>query len=299
MSQRVSPPRPTILGVSVRTDWVDYGRPAAEALRQAISEAKAGEPLSPVSVVVPSNHVGVATRRLLASGLLGPVSPRGTGLAAVTFLTVYRLGELLGAPRLAADGRRPVSTPVIGAAMRSALSDEPGIFAPVAAHPATETALIGAYRELRDLSPDALDALAAQSRRAADVVRLQRAARQQLEPAWYDEEDLLDAAVAALVDDRSAAELGSVVVYLPQRISRHGARLLVAVAQHRPLGIIAGTTGVEAADSEVVLSVRRIEDSSELPQPDRPDRPAADAADAPGSSPPPMPTRKCVRPFAR
>ncbi|MGH9081560.1 MAG: hypothetical protein ACRDYE_16050, partial [Acidimicrobiales bacterium] len=115
--------------MSVRTRWVPYGRPAGQALRQAIHEAKAGDPLSPVSVVVPSNHVGVATRRLLASGSLGPVADRGTGLAAVTFLTVYRLGELLGAAPLAAQGRRPVSTPVLGAALRAALAERPGVFA--------------------------------------------------------------------------------------------------------------------------------------------------------------------------
>ena len=200
LSQRVSPPRPTILGVSVRTHWVDYGRPAAEALRQAISEAKAGEPLSPVSVVVPSNHVGVATRRLLASGLLGPVSAPGHRSGGRDLPHRLPARGAARCPRLAAEGRRPVSTPVI--ARRPAV--RPGRRArdlrPGRRPPGHRDRAIAAYRELRDLSPDALDALATQSRRAADVVRLQRAARQQLEPAWYDEEDLLDAAVAALVD---------------------------------------------------------------------------------------------------
>ncbi len=250
--------------MSARVQWVGYGRPAGEALRLAISEAKGGDPLAPVSVLVPSNHVGVATRRLLASGVLGPVSARGTGIAAVSFLTVYRLGELLGAAALAAQGRRPVSTPVLGAALRAALDADPGVFGPVAAHPATETALVGAYRELRDLSPAALDTLARQSPRATDVVRLQGAARRHLMDAWYDEEDLLQAAVEAL-DERSAAGLGSVLVYLPQRISRHGADLLRAVAVRRPLGIIAGSTGDESADAEVVLSVRRVAGASGAP----------------------------------
>ncbi|HEV3282439.1 MAG TPA: PD-(D/E)XK nuclease family protein [Acidimicrobiales bacterium] len=262
--------------MSVRTRWVGYGQPAAQALRQAIDEAKAGDPLSPVSVVVPSNHVGVATRRLLASGSLGPLSGRGTGMAAVNFLTVYRLGELLGAATLAGQGRRPVSTPVIGAALRAALAVQPGVFAPVATHPATETALIGAYRELRDLSGATLQALADQSRRAADVVRLHQTSRRQLEHSWYDEEDLLDAAVVSLVDDR-AAELGSVLVYLPQRVSRHGARLLGAVAGRRSLSIIAGTTGVETADREVVLSVRRLDGSPAYPDHGPPEPAVVDA----------------------
>ncbi len=206
-------------------------------------------------------------------------------MAAVTFLTVYRLGELLGAPRLAAEGRRPVSTPVIGAALRAALADEPGIFAPVAAHPATETALIAAYRELRDLAPDALAALAGQSQRAADVVRLQRSTRRRLHGSWYDEEDLLDTATDALAGNHSgpgpgagsgpgsgagsgAADLGTVIVYLPQRISRHGADLLRAVAGCRPLSVIAGTTGDESADAEVVMSVRRLGGTPDAPPPE-------------------------------
>src|SRR5580692_2347801 len=177
------------------TEWVRFGRPAADSLRLAIAEAKGGDPLVPVTVIVPSNHVGVAARRLLASGVLGPVTEQGSGIAAVTFLTVYRLGELLGSSRLASSGRRPVSTPVIGSAIRAELALSPGVFGPVATHPATETALVGTYRELRDLTSGALDALATQSRRASDVIRLHRAARERLAPSWYDEEDLLDAAV--------------------------------------------------------------------------------------------------------
>src|SRR3954447_8944335 len=86
--------RSSAMGLSVQ--WVRYGREAAQALRASIAAAKAGEPLAPVTVVVPSNHVGVAARRLLATGALGPVSG-GIGLVAVTFVTPYRLAELLGA----------------------------------------------------------------------------------------------------------------------------------------------------------------------------------------------------------
>jgi ATP-dependent helicase/nuclease subunit B len=246
--------------VSVDIRWVRYGRPAAEALRSAINQAKGDEPLTPVSVVVPSNYVGVATRRLLASGTLGPVCERGIGVAAVSFVTVYRLAELLGSTRLAAGGRRPVSTPVIAAALRAALAERPGIFAPVADHAATETALIAAYRELRDLSAGALDALARTSDRAADVVRLHRTARATLEPAFYDEEDLLDSAADILRVDRLAAErLGTVIVYMPERLSRHGGALLATVAATSELVVLAGTTGDAKADAEVDRSVRRIE----------------------------------------
>ena len=79
----------------------------AQALRDAVAAGKQGDPLSPVSVVVPTNYVGVAARRMLGSGALGPVTDRGVGIAGVTFLTVYRVAEMLGAPRLAGGGAPP------------------------------------------------------------------------------------------------------------------------------------------------------------------------------------------------
>ena len=246
------------MGIDIR--WVRYGRPAAEELRSAISLAKGDEPLAPVTIVVPSNYVGVATRRLLASGALGSVCGRGIGVAAVSFVTVYRLAELLGSAQLAGSGRRPVSTPVIAAALRSALAQDPGIFAPVAGHAATETALVAAYRELRDLSEGALDALAGSSDRAADVVRLHRTARASLESQFYDEEDLLTSAAEALRKDETAARrLDTVIVYLPERLSRHGGALLGVVADANAVLVLAGTTGDARADAEVERSVRRID----------------------------------------
>jgi hypothetical protein len=125
-----------------------YGREAVAALHAQIVAAKAGEPLTPVTVLVPTNSVGVATRRLLGSGALGPVTARGAGVVGVSFLTVLRLAELLAAPALAAAQRRPVSTPVVAAAVRRVLAQQPGLFAPVVAHPATEEALVAAHREL-------------------------------------------------------------------------------------------------------------------------------------------------------
>lgn len=243
--------------MALRVVWSSYGREAALALRDAVAQAKGGEPLAPVTVVVPSNHVGVASRRLLASGELGPVAGTGVGLAAVTFVTVYRLAELLGAAALAGQGKRPVSTPVLAAAIRAELAKDAGLFGPVKDHPATESALVSTYRELRDCSPAALDALARTSKRAREVVRIHRATRERLEERWSDEEDLLDAA-ASLTGSPAAAELGAVVVHLPQRLTQHAARLLVALSAHVPTTVVAGRTGVPEADDEVRTSLARL-----------------------------------------
>ena len=194
------------------------------------------------------NYVGVATRRLLASGALGSICGRGIGVAAVSFVTVYRLAELLGSAQLAGSGRRPVSTPVIAAALRSALTREPGIFAPVAGHAATETALVEAYRELRDLSDGALDALARSS------AGRRRRPPAQSGPGQPGGGVLRRGGPARRPPPRrcvgmeaAAAVLGTVIVYLPERLSRHGGALLGAVAEaserHRPGGDHRGRPG--------------------------------------------------------
>lgn len=251
--------------MGVRVEWVRYGRAGVGVLRERIAAIKGAEPLTPVTVVVPSNHVGVATRRLLASGALGPVCGHGVGVAAISFVTPYRLAELLGAPRLAGAGRRPVSTPVIAAALRGVLAASPGVFAPVAAHPATEAALVAAYRELRDVAPDGLDAVAATGRRAHDVVRLHRAAHSRLAPEWYDEQDLMAAAADALADPARVGDLGGVVVFLPQRVSRDAGAMLAALGTHADVTVLAGATGDEAADAEVLAGLRRIDPAVPAP----------------------------------
>src|SRR5690606_21626125 len=141
------------------------------------AQAKGGDALAPVTVVVPSNHVGVTARRLLASGSLGPVTDGGTGVAAVTFLTVFRLAELLAAPVLAAQARGAVSCTVIAATDRRALDEEPDKCAPVAELSPAVRALVPSSAELSDLPHDALDALAAASTRGRPAVGAYRRAR--------------------------------------------------------------------------------------------------------------------------
>ena len=98
---------------------VAYGRPATEALAAAVAAAKEGRPLHPVTVVVGSNFVGLSARRALVRPELGL-----RGLANVQFVTPFRLAELLGADQLL--GTRPLTKPVLGAAVRRTLATEPG-----------------------------------------------------------------------------------------------------------------------------------------------------------------------------
>ena len=236
-----------------------YGRGAAEALRDVVAARKHDDPLAPVTVIVPTNYVGVAARRLLAGGSLGRLTSAGEGVAGVTFLTVYRLAELLGAPRLATASRRPVSTPVLAAAIRHALAHEPGMFAPVAEHPATERALVEAYRELSECEDDDLDRLRGAGRRASEVVRVYRAARAHLRSGWYDERDLMEAATAVVAEGTPVLpDLGAIVLHLPQALTHPAATMLTAVAAVTDVVVIAGTVGVARADAAVRVAVSRL-----------------------------------------
>ena len=235
-----------------------YGPAAFDALASAVAAAKGGEALAPVTIVVPTNAMGVAVRRHLAR--------RRPGIAAVSVLTVFRLAELLGAARLAAAGRRPVSSPVLLAALRRELRHQPGVMAAVATHPATEEAMVSAYRELADLDAGALARLAGGSERAGDVVRVVRAARRRLAPLWYDEADLLDAAgVELTVAPSRVRELGTVVVHLPHDVGRRAGRFLAHLGGQTSLTIVAGLTGAPDADRAVHRSVHRLGASAAPP----------------------------------
>jgi ATP-dependent helicase/nuclease subunit B len=232
------------------------GRGALEALRDTVRACKADHPLAPVTVLVDDNAVGVATRRALASGDFGPICGDRPGLAAVAFSTVYRYGELLGAPALAAAGRRPVSTPVVAAAIRRVLAEHAGVFAPVADHPTTERRLVAAHRELAELDPAQLDAIAAAGSRAAAVVDIHRRTTAALADRWYGEQDLLAAAVEVLVREQPA--LDPLVVYLPRELSPSRAALLRRLGSYTPMTVIAGRSGHVDADRIVEASLARL-----------------------------------------
>ena len=233
-----------------------YGPAAHEALATAVAQAKAGDPLAPVTVVVSNHYVGLAARRAL-----GRREHNGTrGVAAVAFHTAYDLAERLGGAGMAAEGRRGVTMTVIGGAVRSVLRRDPGHFRGVETHPATERALTRAHRELSELGDGQLRALAAQSPRAADVVRIHREVAAGLEAGFSNEQQLSRAAVAAVRADPSAVarQLGPMIVFLPQRITDGQAGLLRAVGEATDTTVVAGATGAEDADAAVVASVRRL-----------------------------------------
>jgi ATP-dependent helicase/nuclease subunit B len=234
--------------------WTGYGAPAYARLAEAIAALKDGDPLAPVTVIVPSNVCGVVARRHLAGGVGGR-----QGVAGLGVLTIDRLAERIAAPALVGAGRRPATNAVLAAAWRGELAGRPGVFAPVADHPATVRALVRAHRELRDVDVAGQTAIAGAGPVAADLVRLHRAVVDRL-AAFYDVADLRREAVAQLTGQPGLRrEIGSTIAFLPQDL-RAGAVALLRALQ--PYVIIAGRTGDDRADDAVVRTIRQLAPST-------------------------------------
>lgn len=230
-------------------ETVPFGRPATEALSRAVARAKrAGAagggrgPLSPVTVAVGSNFAGLSLRRLLGSGELGVA-----GLANVGFLTPFQLAELLAPPR---PGRRPLTNPVLGAAVRRTLADDPGPFGEVATHPATEAAVAGLYAELSHLDGAALARVASTGHMASTAVELHRRVSRRLE-GFDGEPELVSAIIEDLEPTELEARLGHLVWHLPEPATPSLERLMLHLAGAVDTSVLVGLTGDRDADEPV------------------------------------------------
>lgn len=228
---------------------VSYGPAALDALTEAVAAAKAGDPLAPVTVAVPSNYAGLSIRATLA---------QRAPIVNVRFLVLSRVAELVGAPLLAKDGRTPLASWARTEAVRAVLREAPGVFTDVAEHPATERALGTTFKDLRGLDPAALARIAARGPRQADTVRLYTRFVA-LTAGFYDETDLMEAAVRA-VQGRSPAErdLGHVVAYLLERLHPTETALLTALGRKGRASAIFGLTGDTAADQTTRAAARTL-----------------------------------------
>ena len=229
-----------------------YGRPALEMLREVVASIKVDDAMAPVTVLVPNNIAGIVARRFLAHG----TSPGHAGIAGIYFSTLPRLAEQLASHTLTAEGRRPATRPVTAAVIRRRLDENGGGFTQVAAHPSTTRAIAAANTALRDVDGATLTDLTATSTLVADLVRLHREAVADLAPRWYDRTDLLTTATSRVRHDENAtAELGPVVLYLPQDLTRAETAFAQALAERTELCILAGLTGNGRADQCVVDAI--------------------------------------------
>jgi ATP-dependent helicase/nuclease subunit B len=231
-------------------------RDALTALATAVGAAKRGRVLAPVTVLVPTNAVGVTARRWL--GAHG-------GVAAIELLTPARLAERIAGAQLAAAGRRPISTPLIDITVRAVLSAAPGSYAEVAQHPSTITSLRDLARELRIAPPGATERLAAASGRGAEAARIASMVAERLARDWYDEGDLMTLAIEHI--DADAPLFDRAVAFLPRPDLGLGAELLAAVGRRCELDLIVEHTGVPAVDADTNAFAAAVGAADELASP--------------------------------
>ena len=205
-------------------------------------------PLAPVTVVVASNFAGLSLRRLLGSGEFGL-----PGLANVGFLTPFQVAELLTPPR---HDHRALTNPVLGAAVRRALSDDPGPFVEVATHPATEAAVAGLYGELSHLDDEALTRLAAAGPMAATAVALHRRVVGYL-GGFDGEPELVDSILDHPRPSELADRLGHLVWHLPEPPTPSLERLLIRLVGLAESTVLVGLTGDLSADEPVLALMDR------------------------------------------
>ena len=225
-----------------------YGRPATTALRAAIDLAKAGSPLAPVTVIVPSNFAGLAARRVLGAGIVGL-----GGIANVSFLTPFRLAELIAAGAM--PERRPLTNPVLGAAVRASLVETETVLSAVAEHQATERAVAAAYAELSNIDDALLDEVAEHGATARAAVRVFRDIQRRLVD-HHEEGDVARAATERLDDQLD--QFGHLVWFLPDQATPPIARFLHAAFERNPTSVIIGVTGNHDADKLAERTCERV-----------------------------------------
>ena len=235
-----------------------FGATATNALAATIAAAKAGDPLDPVTVIVPGNLTGLALRRQLGA--------RGDGLFNVRFFVLDRLAELLGAGTLAAAGRRPLDDAVKAAFVRQVLAAKPAPLERVASAENTERAVIELLDELQASGPGAIDALRQFSRRGRDLAVIAERFRSLVAHSFYDEHDLAIAAARAIAGgEADLRDVGQVVLHLPHRLGYAQLELVDTLADIDRLWAVVGLTGEADADAEALSLVAHLAPRLEAP----------------------------------
>jgi ATP-dependent helicase/nuclease subunit B len=150
-----------------------FGSPATAALKQLVTDAKGGDPLAPVDVVIPSSVASVSVRRELAD----------PGLVNVRFSLFPQLADRLAARQMALAGITALAPAARSLAVRTAIRNGRGPLAAAGAHASTAVLLEGLARELDDVEAFRgahLERLDQAGARGAEVAAIYRAYRDEV-----------------------------------------------------------------------------------------------------------------------
>lgn len=230
--------------MTVQATRVRPGPASIQWLRDRAAAIQQGDPLAPVTVIVPNNYVGLGLRRAFAQ----------QGYANVRFTSVARIAEGIGAGALAENGWSPLTPILEDALIRAAIRAATG-FGAVAQHPSLIDTLQSLFRALRER--EATDAERAEWSGSGQMASAALGAfthfERELEARHlYDDRTGLDVAATALATTSAGAlrEVGVVVVYLPGRLAPAAARFISALASRVPVEVGLGWCADEAADAD-------------------------------------------------
>jgi len=220
-----------------------FGKESVSVLAEAVRQAKAGDPLAPVTVATQSSYARLHLRRageMLSAGVLN-----------VSFMPLSRVAELLALPLLAAEGLKPLRPVLAAEIVRQALEETQTMFSPVREHPATAESLVREFRDLREVSPEGLVELSRHSLRAAHVVEVYQTCRARVEDLRrYDQCDCMEAAARAVAQGSAAIhDLGHIILHLPGGVRPSEAGLLRALNAKGLFTAVTGFTGESEADA--------------------------------------------------
>jgi len=198
------------------------------AALESIGASRREDPLAPITLVVPSHAAGLQLRRRLAE--IGP-------FAGVRFETLPRIAELLAAGHLAAAGRAPLARPIGDYVAALVALESRGALERVSDLPGYARSLRRIFRRLRVGGiHSAVEVQGhANDRQFGEILRLYDRFRAET-ARFYDDEDLLDAAAAAVENGKAGAlsDLGRVFVVPPGALTAGAAKLLAALEGRAP-----------------------------------------------------------------
>lgn len=229
---------------------------AQERLEDLLRQYQAEDPFAPVTVIMPTPFAGLHLRRDIGR----------RGLVNVRFMVLARLAELLGAPSLAAQDKRPLKPLIRFAAVRRAARGAGGQLEPFRAHPSFHASLHRTFRELRNVEKDRLAALKQRGGITGETVRLFERFRAATE-SYYDPETLAHEAAAAVKGEQTTAldALGQLIAYLPHDLKPGEQRLLEALHGAGNCTTILGITEEVKIDSELLADAPGAKDLSSPP----------------------------------
>jgi len=231
-----------------------YGNEVQEQLAFLIAEAKGGNLLAPVTLVVPTMYTGLSVRRSLA---------KQGGLINIRFMVIPRLAEYLGAPALARQGKSPLTPTMKLAAVRHFAGEmakrEP--LGSIASHPPLHDYLVNTFSEFAMLSEEQLSWLEDRNPLVHQVVEWYRM-YQELTQSYYDREELALSAADSVTQGSAESvlkDLGSIIFFLVTGFSPGEMALVSSLGTRGCCSAILGLAGEEDVDTETYRLASRLE----------------------------------------